>query len=142
MPSNKKKCYSYIRWSSDKQSGGSTLARQLKTAHEIADEQDLELVEMIDSGISAFKGKNAKDGELGRFIDAVENKLIPKDSWLVVENLDRLSREAILSAQRLFTTLLELGITVVTGMDKKIYSRKSVKIYGTSKYFNNRQYST
>ena len=31
MPSNKKKCYSYIRWSSDKQSGG-PLARQLKTA--------------------------------------------------------------------------------------------------------------
>ena len=70
---NKKKCYSYIRWSSDKQSGGSKLARQLKTALEIAVEQDLELVEMIDSGISAFKGKNAKDGELGRFIDAVEN---------------------------------------------------------------------
>ena len=126
MPSDKKKCYSYIRWSSDKQSGGSTLARQLKTAQEIAVEQDLELVEMIDSGISAFKGKNAKDGELGRFIDAVENKLIPKDSWLVVENLDRLSREAIINAQQLFLKLMELGITVVTGMDKKIYSRKSI----------------
>jgi DNA invertase Pin-like site-specific DNA recombinase len=126
MPSDKKKCYSYIRWSSDKQSGGSTLARQLKTAHEIADEQDLELVEMIDSGISAFKGKNAKDGELGRFIDAVENKLIPDNSWLVVENLDRLSREAIINAQQLFLKLMKIGITVVTGMDKKIYSGKSV----------------
>jgi hypothetical protein len=30
MPSDKKKFYSYIRWSSDKQSGGTTLARQLK----------------------------------------------------------------------------------------------------------------
>ena len=65
MPSDKKKCYSYIRWSSDKQSGGSTLERQLKTAQEIANENDLELVgmiemiEMIDSGISAFKGKNS-----------------------------------------------------------------------------------
>jgi len=126
MPSDKKKCYSYIRWSSDKQSGGSTLARQVKTAQEIADDNRLELVEMIDSGISAFKGKNASDGELGRFIDAVENNLIPANSWLVVENLDRLSREAILSAQRLFMKLLELGITVVTGMDKKIYSGKSV----------------
>ncbi len=44
---------------------------------EIAVEQDLELVEMIDSGISAFKSKNVKGGELGRFIDAVENNLIP-----------------------------------------------------------------
>lgn len=64
MPSDKKKCYSYIRWTSDKQSGGSTLSRQLKTAQEIAVEQGLELVEMIDSGLSAFKGKNSTDGEL------------------------------------------------------------------------------
>ena len=126
MPSDKKKCYSYIRWSSDKQSGGSTLARQLKTAQEIADDNKLELVEIIDSGISAFKGKNTKDGELGRFIDAVENKLIPDNSWLVVENLDRISREDIMSAQRLFMTLLELGITVVTGMDKKVYNKQIV----------------
>ena len=127
MPSDKKKCYSYIRWSSDKQAGGSTLARQLKTAKDIAIEQDLELVEMEpDRAISAFKGKNAKDGELGRFIDDVDKGLIPNDSWLVVENLDRLSREAILKALRLFMTLLELGITVVTGMDKKIYNKQSV----------------
>jgi len=111
MPSTKTKCYSYIRWSSDKQAKGTTLERQLKTAQEIADDNGLELVEIIDSGISAFKGNNAKDGELGRFIDAVDNGLIPSESWLVVENLDRLSREDILSAQRLFMTLLELGIT-------------------------------
>lgn len=48
---------------------------------------------MIDSGIS----KNASEGKLGRFIDAVENKLIPKDLWLVV-----------------------------TGIDKKIYTKQSV----------------
>jgi len=71
MPSNKKKFYSYIRWSSDKQSGGSRLVHHSTTAQEIAQEQDLELVEVIDSGISAFKGKNASDGELGRFIDTV-----------------------------------------------------------------------
>ena len=81
---------------------------------------------MIDSGISAFKGKNAATGELGRFIDAVESKLIPSNSWLVVENLDRLSREDILKAQSLFTRLLSLDITVVTGMDKKIYTKQSV----------------
>jgi Holliday junction resolvase RusA-like endonuclease len=32
MPSDKKNYYSYIRWSSDKQSGGSALAHQLKIA--------------------------------------------------------------------------------------------------------------
>ncbi|WP_157826700.1 recombinase family protein [Colwellia sp. 12G3] len=126
MPSTITKCYSYIKWSSDKQAKGTTLERQLKTAQEIADDNSLELVEIIDSGISAFKGKNTKDGELGHFIDAVHNGLIPCESWLVVENIDRLSRQAIISAQRLFMTFLELGLTVVTGMDKKIYTEQSV----------------
>ena len=40
-------------------SDGTTLARQLKTEQEITKEQNLEFVKMIDSGISAFKGKNA-----------------------------------------------------------------------------------
>ncbi len=60
-----------------------------------------------------FKGKNTKYGELGRFIDAVVHN--PKIH--VLENLDRLSRETILSVQRLFMKLLGLGITVITGMD-------------------------
>jgi DNA invertase Pin-like site-specific DNA recombinase len=126
MPSDKKKCYSYIRWSSDKQSGGSTLARQLKYATDFVAKNDLELVEMIDSGISAFKGKNAATGELGRFIDAVENKLIPSDSWLIVENLDRLSRQNPMKATRLFTDIIELGITIVTAMDNRVYDLETI----------------
>jgi hypothetical protein len=59
---------------------------------------------MIDSCNSAFKGKNASDCELGRFIGAVENKLIPDNSWLVGENLNRSSREAILSALTVSST--------------------------------------
>ncbi|WNC72511.1 recombinase family protein [Thalassotalea psychrophila] len=125
MP-NKPNCYSYIRWSSEQQGKGSSLDRQLKTAQDIAAENDLDLIEIYDRGISAFKGKNSKEGALSTFIEAVKNKQIPNDSWLVVENLDRLSREDILKAQRLFMELVELGITIVTGMDKKIYSIKSI----------------
>ncbi|WP_055648016.1 recombinase family protein [Shewanella sp. Sh95] len=122
----KRRCYSYIRWSSDKQAAGTTLARQLATAKAIADEHGLELIELLDSGVSAFKGKNRLDGMLGAFMDAVKCQLVPSDSWLVVENLDRLSREDILKAQRLFMEMLELGITIVTGMDRKIYTSASV----------------
>lgn len=118
--------YSYIRWSSKKQSTGDSLARQLDYARQIATEHDLELVEMVDRGISAFRGKNASDGELGRFIDAVEAKKIPSDCWLIVENLDRISRSDVLQANQLFTKLLQLGVTIVTGMDSKIYSHDSV----------------
>lgn len=126
MPDTKVKCYSYIRWSSEKQSKGTTLERQLRTAKEIADENGLELVELIDKGISAFKGKNIHAGALGAFIKAVEKKKIPANSWLVVENLDRISREDILKAQGLFLEMLSLGVTIVTGMDKKVYSEKTV----------------
>lgn len=118
--------YSYIRWSSKKQSTGDSLERQLDYARKIASEHHLELVEIVDKGVSAFKGKNASDGELGRFIDAVEASRIPSDCWLIVENLDRISRSDVLQANELFTKLLRLGVTIVTGMDSKVYSYDSV----------------
>lgn len=122
MPGKKVKCYSYIRWSSEQQPSGTTLSRQEDIAQKIADEMGLELVTLIDKGISAFKGKNRREGALGDFSEAVKSKAIPADSWLVLENLD----EDILKAQRFFMELLELGVTVVTGMDKKVYSGASV----------------
>ncbi len=126
MPDGKVKCYSYIRWSSEQQAHGTTLERQLRTARDIAAENGLELVELIDKGVSAYKGKNRKTGALGDFIKAVEDKVIPSNSWLVVENLDRLSRENIMQAQGLFIQLLGLGVTVVTGMDRRVYSSATI----------------
>ena len=65
----KRKLYSYIRWSSDKQAKGSSLQRQLETARRVAHENDLELVEIIDAGLSAFKSKHLEHGNLGAFIE-------------------------------------------------------------------------
>ena len=118
--------YSYIRWSSDRQELGTTLQRQITGAKEFAIQQGLELVEVIDAGVSAFKGKNTTDGKLGDFIAAVEAKAIPSDSWLYVENLDRLTRQEVTTAQELFLKLLRLGLTVVTGMDKRVCTNESV----------------
>lgn len=122
----KRKLYSYIRWSSDKQAKGSSLQRQLETARRVAHENDLELVEIIDAGLSAFKSKHLEHGNLGAFIEAVKAGEIANDSWLTVESLDRISRDEILKAQRLFMELLELGITIYTGMDNRIYTKASV----------------
>mgnify|MGYP003874879619 CR=1 FL=1 len=126
MPSEKTKCYSYIRWSSDKQEKGSSYNRQLAYSEKFAREHDLELVEIVDSGISAFKGKNAEQGELGRFLDAAKEGLIPKNSWLIVENLDRLSRQSPRIANHLFTEIIELGITIVTAADNRIYDLETI----------------
>jgi len=46
------KLYSYIRWSSERQANSTTLERQMSSAREFAREMDLELVEIIDPGVS------------------------------------------------------------------------------------------
>ncbi|MGM8754234.1 recombinase family protein [Enterobacter chuandaensis] len=95
----KRKLYSYIRWSSDKQAKGSSLQRQLETARRVAHENGLELIEIIDAGLSAFKSKHLEKGSLGAFIEAVKEGEVANDSWLTVESLDRISRNTILKAQ-------------------------------------------
>lgn len=118
--------YSYIRWSSDRQDKGTTRNRQVAAAKAYAEEAGLEMVEILEPGISAFRGKN-RAGKLGDFIDAVRSNAIPSDSWLYCENLDRLSRDQIDGALRLFLELIDLGLTIVTGMDKKVYNRESIR---------------
>jgi len=120
------KLYSYIRWSSDRQNQGTTKMRQLAAARAYAEEHKLEMVEIIEPGVSAFRGKN-RDGKLGDFIDAVKSTAIPSDSWLYCENLDRLSRDDVDEALRLFLEIIGLGLTIVTGMDKKVYNKASIR---------------
>ena len=99
----------------------------MRSAKEFAETHELEIVEIIDSSISAFKGRNLNaESALGGFISAVEAGAIERDSWLYVENLDRLSRQDVTKANELFLRLLNLGLTVVTGMDSKIYTSRSV----------------
>lgn len=124
--SSKQKLYSYVRWSSEKQSAGTSSERQTSRAMRFAEENELEYVEIKDAGVSAFKGKNTTQGKLGLFISEVDKGVIPRDSWLYVENLDRLTREDVLTANELFLRLLRMGLTIVTGMDNRVFTRESV----------------
>lgn len=69
----KKHCYSYIRWSSERQSTGTSRERQDTLARKVADEYGLELIEVLEAGVSAFKGKNGKEGKLRDFRDCKLN---------------------------------------------------------------------
>lgn len=122
----KTKLYSYQRWSSAVQKDGSTQERQSTGAAKYAEENDYELVEIVDDGVSAFTGVNATKGALSAFIRAVEDGFIASNSTLYVESLDRISRQKVLKAVGLFNDLLELGITIVTGSDRKVYTEESV----------------
>ncbi|HCZ9273084.1 TPA: recombinase family protein, partial [Vibrio alginolyticus] len=119
------KAYSYIRFSTKGQIEGRSLQRQLETARKYAEENGLELQSLSfqDLGVSGFKGRNSEQGALSQFIEAVKEGTIPEGSWLLLESFDRMSRQPVEKSMRLLMELVELGITVVTLMDKQVYRR-------------------
>jgi len=129
----KTQLYSYVRWSSDKQTGNSSLERQTRKSKEYAARNGLEWAELRDEAVSAYRGANwdEKKSALGGFIGAVKKGLVPSDSWLYVESLDRLSRQNVLDATEWFISVLKLGITIVTGMDEHVYNKESIAANAT-----------
>jgi DNA invertase Pin-like site-specific DNA recombinase/transcriptional regulator NrdR family protein len=123
-----KTAISYLRYSSKKQSTNDSYRRQIEATEKFCKEHDLILSERLeDLGISAWKGKNLTDeSALGGLLKLIEAGKIPKGTVLICENLDRLSRAKILDALHLFTSILKGGVEIVTSMDGKWYSEKSV----------------
>ncbi|MDP2025630.1 recombinase family protein [Sulfuriferula sp.] len=119
------KAYSYIRFSSVKQQKGDSVERQTRLSETYAAKHGLELdtdLNMRDLGISAFDGSNLKKGALGQFLRLVEEGRIPRGSYLLVESLDRLSRDKVMDALSIFTDILRAGIIIVTLSDEQVYS--------------------
>eukprot|EP01133_Synstelium_polycarpum_P030636 gene30636-38124_t len=69
---------------------------------------------MADLGVSAYRGTNVADGALGMFLQLAEAGDIPHGSFLLVETLDRLSRQTARRAVRVLESIVEAGVTVVT----------------------------
>lgn len=122
---NKPNAYSYIRFSSDAQLSGDSLRRQKEGSAKYAEANGLNLIEdfqLNDLGVSAFKGNNNQDGAaLKRFLDAVDAGKIPKGSYLLIESLDRLSRQHPMVAVGIFSQICGAGITIVTISDGQKY---------------------
>ncbi|ELY5145269.1 recombinase family protein [Vibrio vulnificus] len=120
--------YSYIRFSSLEQAKGDSFRRQTTLAKDYCDKHGLNLADLTlrDLGKSAYHGTHFKDGALGEFINAVKEGTIPKGSYLLVESMDRLSREKISIALGRFMELLGLGISIVTLQDNRTYTTESL----------------
>lgn len=67
---------------------------------------------MIDRGFSAFHGVHKTKGALGQFLDLVEAGKIPAGSILLIENIDRLSREDMATALGTVLGIIEHDITI------------------------------
>lgn len=116
--------FSYIRISTDAQVQGDGLRRQSELSRKYADEHGLRLIEefkLEDKGVSAFKGDNASTGALSRFLDAIQRGNVPKGSFLLVESLDRLSRQDVDAAMYLFLSITKAGVSIVTLADGQVY---------------------
>src|ERR1700690_1564523 len=121
--------FSYLRFSTPEQSAGDSHRRQLAMAEKYAADHRLRLDQSLsfrDLGVSAYRGKNAKDGALRAFLDAIEHNLVPPNTFLLVESLDPLSRDPILSAQALVLQIVQAGVTIVTHVDQRAYSLESL----------------
>lgn len=119
--------YSYIRFSSTEQLKGDSLRRQSDLSKNYAEAKGLELdtkLNLRDLGISAFDKSNLNKGALGQFLKLVEDGMIPRGSYLLVESLDRLSRDKVMDALGIFLNILNAGIIIVTLADNQVYSRE------------------
>ncbi len=111
--------YSYVRFSHPDQAKGDSLRRQTKAAADWCKRHGVSLdtsTTLHDLGRSAYTGEHRKNPDrhaLAGFLKLVEAGKVPRGSYLIIENLDRLSREHIQPALLLALNLLQAGIRVV-----------------------------
>ena len=117
----------YSRYSSAKQSRGDSVRRQSDKGKAYAEKLGLGIIEVSDKGISAYKAKNnANKGKLADLINQAEKGVIPQGTVLIVESLDRVSRQTPLDALDIFRRLLNAGLEIHTLIDGQKYTKKSV----------------
>ena len=119
-----RRAYSYLRVSDDHQVKGDGLRRQNDFAATLCAEEGWCLDDTLrfeDHGVSGFHGDNARVGQLSRFLDLVKARRIAPGSVLIVECIDRLSREQVPEAYDLFRSILRAGIWIATREPRRIY---------------------
>lgn len=123
-----RRAFSYVRISTAPQAQGAGIERQIERAVLYASEHGFELDNSLrDIGRSAFSGAH-RTGALGGFLAAVQAGAIPRGSVLLIEALDRLSREEMLDALSLVVELLASEIDIITLEDGVTYSRLTLKM--------------
>jgi DNA invertase Pin-like site-specific DNA recombinase len=116
-PTQPATAYSYIRFSHPDQAKGDSIRRQaaerdawLALHPEVILDTSLKLE---DRGRSGFKRVNFDRYALAELLRLVERGRVQRGSYLLLENLDRLSREDEVPAVHLLTSILMAGIVVV-----------------------------
>lgn len=117
--------YSYLRFSTPEQSFGDSSRRQRAKTLEWCEKKGVQLdneLKFHDLGKSGFTGAHFQEGALGEFFALVKDGTIKPGSYLVLEAIDRFSRENPMTAAGRLFDLVKAGITVVTVNDGEEYS--------------------
>jgi len=123
------KAISYVRFSTPKQALGDSLRRQLEQTRDYCAKHGLTLDETLtDAGLSGYKGEHVRHGALGRFLAAVEAGQVERGTCLIIEHLDRFSRQNTRIALTLLLNLINSGIQVITLFNEQTYSDTSANI--------------
>jgi DNA invertase Pin-like site-specific DNA recombinase len=129
QPTEMPRAFSYVRFSTPEQAKGDSFRRQSEGADRYARAKCLVLdtdLTFQDLGVSGYRGKNAETGRLAEFLELVRAQRVPRGSVLIVESLDRISRQAARRALRTLEDIVEEGVTVVTLADGKEYTAESL----------------
>jgi len=122
--------YSYIRFSSKSQADGDSLRRQTERAEGYCLRRGWKIdttLSLPDLGVSAFRGKNALLGNLGRFLEAIKQRRVTPGSVLIVESFDRLSRQGIDEGYDLVKGILKAGVRIVTLSPEREFDIEATK---------------
>lgn len=126
------KAYSYVRWSSAQQTSGDSRRRQTDLAAAWSTKHKVQLDNSTyqDHGVSAFKGKNVAEGKLGAFLKAIDEGHIETPCYLLVEDIDRLTRDVIDLGLELLLSMIRRGVTIVTLQTEQVYSPEKIRSDG------------
>lgn len=112
----------YARFSSAEQSKGFSLERQRTYGLQFATRNGWSVEKtIIDEGRSAFHGANRAEGSAFHEFELEARNGLHRGKVLLVENVDRLSRQGAKAAAQLVWSLNEQGVDVATWQDGYVY---------------------
>lgn len=122
------KAISYIRFSTGRQSLGSSHERQRQAVTRWLEKHpDYTLYDKPydDLGRSGYSGDHV-DNAFGRLLAAIEDGTIPKGSTILIEQIDRVGRMEPFEMFPLLSRIVNAGVDLVTLDDGITYNRQSV----------------
>lgn len=115
----------YGRWSTLEQSDGSTLNRQICNCTTFAEQKGWTITTIVvDEGRSAYTGDNIITGNLGKLARQIlSGEIDGRETVLVVEELDRLSRQDPVTMLGWLTPLLGAGLSIAVTQSGQVVNK-------------------